>query len=196
MELAQYFIDGVPVDSCMYLAIWADKKKILTIEGVAKDGKLSNVQQAYIDEGAIQCGFCTPGLVLTTTALVNSGKEYTDEEIKRELSGGHTLSIPEVITSSAQVSNLKWLNSNKVEEKLTTAELFYLATKGGGKLFGKVGSFEEDYEFDALIIDDSDLLIENNLSIEEILQKFLYIGNSNNIIERYVSGNLINEPIL
>lgn len=80
-------IDGVPVDSCIYLAIWADKKKILTIEGVARDGKLSGVQQAYIDEGAIQCGFCTPGLVLTTTALVNSGKKYTDEEIKRELSG-------------------------------------------------------------------------------------------------------------
>lgn len=80
-------IDGVPVDSCIYLAIWADKKKILTIEGVAKDGKLSEVQQAYIDEGAIQCGFCTPGFVLTTTALVNSGKKYTDEEIKRELSG-------------------------------------------------------------------------------------------------------------
>lgn len=80
-------IDGVPVDSCIYLAIWADKKKILTIEGVARDGKLSGVQQAYIDEGVIQCGFCTPGLVLTTTALVNSGKKYTDEEIKRELSG-------------------------------------------------------------------------------------------------------------
>lgn len=80
-------IDGVPVDSCIYLAIWADKKKILTIEGVARDGKLTGVQQAYIDEGAIQCGFCTPGLVLTTTALVNSGKKYTDEEIKRELSG-------------------------------------------------------------------------------------------------------------
>lgn len=80
-------IDGVPVDSCIYLAIWADKKKIVTIEGVEKGGKLSKVQQAYIDEGAIQCGFCTPGLVLTTTALVNSGKEYTDEEIKRELSG-------------------------------------------------------------------------------------------------------------
>ena len=80
-------IDGIPVDSCIYLAIWADKKKILTIEGVAKNGKLSKVQQAYIDEGAIQCGFCTPGLVLTTTSLVNSGKDYTDEEIKRELSG-------------------------------------------------------------------------------------------------------------
>ena len=113
-----------------------------------------------------------------------------------DISGGHTLSMPEVITSSAQVSNLRWINSSKVEEKLTTAELFYLATKGGGKFFGKVGSFEEDYEFDALVIDDSNLLIGNNLSIEERLQKFLYIGNCNNIIERYVSGKLINKPIL
>lgn len=80
-------IDDVPTDSCIYLAIWADGKKITTIEGVAKNGKLSKVQKAYIDEGAVQCGFCTPGLVLTTTALVNSNKTYTDDEIKREISG-------------------------------------------------------------------------------------------------------------
>jgi carbon-monoxide dehydrogenase small subunit len=67
-------IDGIPTNSCTYLAVWADGKKIITIEGIAKDGKLSKVQQAFIDEGAIQCGFCTPGLVLTTTALVGSGK--------------------------------------------------------------------------------------------------------------------------
>lgn len=80
-------IDGSPVNSCIYLAVWADGKKITTIEGVSKDGELSGVQKAFIDEGAVQCGFCTPGLVLTTTALVESGKEYTDEEIKREISG-------------------------------------------------------------------------------------------------------------
>lgn len=80
-------IDGTPVNSCIYLGIWADGKKITTIEGVSKDGKLSKVQQAFVDEGAVQCGFCTPGLVLTTTALVESGRKYTDEEIKREISG-------------------------------------------------------------------------------------------------------------
>lgn len=80
-------IDGTPVNSCIYLAVWADGKKITTIEGVSKNGKLSKVQQAYIDEGAVQCGFCTPGLVLTTTALVESEKKYSDEEIKREISG-------------------------------------------------------------------------------------------------------------
>lgn len=80
-------IDGTPTNSCIYLAIWADGKKITTIEGISKDGKLSKVQQAFVDEGAIQCGFCTPGLVLTTTALVESGRSFTDEEIKREISG-------------------------------------------------------------------------------------------------------------
>jgi carbon-monoxide dehydrogenase small subunit len=80
-------VDGTAVNSCIYMAAWADGKKITTIEGVSKNGQLSKVQQAYIDEGAVQCGFCTPGLVLTTTALVESGKKYTDEEIKREISG-------------------------------------------------------------------------------------------------------------
>ncbi|APH16573.1 [2Fe-2S] binding domain protein [Clostridium sporogenes] len=80
-------IDGVPTDSCIYLAAWADGKTIKTIEGVEKNGELSEVQKAFIDEGAVQCGFCTPGLVLTTTALVESEKDYTDDEIKREISG-------------------------------------------------------------------------------------------------------------
>ncbi len=65
----------------------ADGKTIKTIEGVQKNGELSEVQKAFIDEGAVQCGFCTPGLVLTTTALVESEKNYTDDEIKREISG-------------------------------------------------------------------------------------------------------------
>jgi carbon-monoxide dehydrogenase small subunit len=80
-------IDGEAVNSCIYLAVWADGKSITTIEGVSKGGELSPVQQAFVDEGAVQCGFCTPGLVLTTTALTESGRKYSDEEIKREISG-------------------------------------------------------------------------------------------------------------
>ena len=80
-------VDGVPIDSCIYMAVWADGIEVLTVEGVEKNGELSKVQKAYIEEGAVQCGFCTPGLVLTTTSLVNSGKKFTDEEIKREISG-------------------------------------------------------------------------------------------------------------
>lgn len=80
-------IDGMPVNSCIYPAVWADGKRITTIEGVAKEGRLSKVQQAFVDEGAVQCGYCTPGLVLTATSLAESGRKYTDEDIKREISG-------------------------------------------------------------------------------------------------------------
>lgn len=113
-----------------------------------------------------------------------------------DISGGHTLSMTDVIVSSAQVSNLKWLDSNKIYPKLSTAELFYLATKGGGKYFGKVGSFEEGYEFDALIIDDSSLPRFRSLTIPERLQKFIYTGDDRNIAFRYVAGRLIGEPEL
>ena len=80
-------IDGEPFDTCIYLAVWADGKEIRTVEGEAKEGKLSKVQEAFLEEAAVQCGFCTPGLVMTTTALVESKKSYTKQAIKRELSG-------------------------------------------------------------------------------------------------------------
>ncbi|MGI9861684.1 xanthine dehydrogenase subunit XdhC [Moorella naiadis] len=80
-------IDGTPIDSCIYLAVWADGKEVITVEGIAKNGELSKVQLAFIEEGAVQCGFCTPGYIMTATAMANSGKKYTREEIKRELSG-------------------------------------------------------------------------------------------------------------
>jgi carbon-monoxide dehydrogenase small subunit len=80
-------VDGTPVNSCIYLAAWAHGKTVTTIEGLEHDGELSPVQQAFVDEGAIQCGFCTPGLVLSTTALLDSGRTFTEAEIRRELSG-------------------------------------------------------------------------------------------------------------
>jgi aerobic-type carbon monoxide dehydrogenase small subunit (CoxS/CutS family) len=80
-------IDNMAFDACIYLALWADGKEIRTIEGEAKEGKLSKVQQAFLDEGAVQCGFCTPGFVMSTTEMVENGKEFSREQIKKELSG-------------------------------------------------------------------------------------------------------------
>lgn len=80
-------MDGEAVDSCIYLAVWADGSEISTIEGEAKEGRLSKVQQAFVDEGAIQCGFCTPGFVISTTAMLKSGRNFIREEIKKGLSG-------------------------------------------------------------------------------------------------------------
>lgn len=82
-------LDGIPIDTCIYLAIWADGKDIRSVEGEVKDGQLSPVQQAYVDTGAVQCGFCTPGLVMTTTALVEKykGQKVCRDTIRRELAG-------------------------------------------------------------------------------------------------------------
>jgi len=81
-------VDGGLVDSCIYLAVWADGKTVTTIEGVASpDGALSDVQQSFIDSGAIQCGFCTPGMVIAATALLEKNPRPTRDEIRRGLSG-------------------------------------------------------------------------------------------------------------
>ena len=81
-------IDGEAINTCLYLAVWAEGKEIITLEGLMDtDGKISDVQQAFMDETAIQCGFCTPGFVLTATEIVNAGKEYTDDELRKLLSG-------------------------------------------------------------------------------------------------------------
>lgn len=81
-------INGEAFNSCIYLAIWADGKDIWTIEGLlGPNGELSDIQQAFIDENAIQCGFCTPGVIMSSWELLNENKEFTDDEIRRKLSG-------------------------------------------------------------------------------------------------------------
>jgi carbon-monoxide dehydrogenase small subunit len=81
-------INGECFNSCIYLAVWADGKEIVTTEGlVSADGKLAAIQQAFIDEGAVQCGFCTPGFIMSAREIIDSGKAYSDEELRKQLSG-------------------------------------------------------------------------------------------------------------
>ena len=82
-------IDEVPIDACLYLAVWADGRSIRTVEGESRDGKLSRVQQAFVDEGAVQCGICTPGFVMAATAFVEKHKhqKVSRYEIRRGLAG-------------------------------------------------------------------------------------------------------------
>ncbi|WP_315534166.1 xanthine dehydrogenase subunit XdhC [Lancefieldella rimae] len=81
-------IDGVATDTCLYLTEWAQGKDILTVEGLqAADGTLNPVQQAFVDEFAVQCGFCIPGLIMSTMEIVNTGKTYSCDEIRKMLSG-------------------------------------------------------------------------------------------------------------
>ena len=82
-------VDDVPMDSCLYLAVWVEGRSIRTAEGETKKGKLSAVQQAYVDKGAVQCGFCTPGLIMSSTAFVeqHKGRKVSRDEIRRGHAG-------------------------------------------------------------------------------------------------------------
>ncbi len=80
-------MDGETVNSCLVMAFQANGSDILTIEGLDKDGKLHPVQRAYIEVGAVQCGFCIPGMVLSTKALLDKNPHPTREEIREGISG-------------------------------------------------------------------------------------------------------------
>ena len=81
-------INGEAFNSCIYLAVWAEGKTILTLEGLeGPNGELSDIQQAFIDETAIQCGFCTPGFIMTAAEILNAGTLYSDDELRKLLSG-------------------------------------------------------------------------------------------------------------
>lgn len=80
-------VNGKPVRSCLTLAVEAQGKEIETIEGLASEGELHPVQRAFIERGAIQCGFCTPAMILTSKAFLEENPNPTEEEVRRAISG-------------------------------------------------------------------------------------------------------------
>ncbi|MFC1532841.1 (2Fe-2S)-binding protein [Thermodesulfobacteriota bacterium] len=80
-------IDGEPVNSCLVLIEEVEGNEIITIEGLAQGGELHPLQQAFIDEGAVQCGFCTPGVILNGKALLDSNPNPTEEEVRNTIAG-------------------------------------------------------------------------------------------------------------
>lgn len=101
-------VDGLPVYSCLYPAVRADGKKITTIEGLAAGDKLHPVQQAFIDKDAYQCGFCTPGLIISSASFLDKNQNPSLDEIKAALSGnlcrcGNYLKIYEAVVSASKI---------------------------------------------------------------------------------------------
>ncbi|MBI5373969.1 MAG: (2Fe-2S)-binding protein [Candidatus Schekmanbacteria bacterium] len=80
-------LNGKPVNSCLVLAMTINGMDITTIEGLEKDGELHPIQKAFIDNGAVQCGYCTPGMILTTKSLLEENSKPSDEEIKHYFEG-------------------------------------------------------------------------------------------------------------
>ena len=106
-------MNGKPVLSCQMLAAVADGQNIETIEGLADGNDLHPMQQAFIDEGAVQCGFCTPGMVLTANALVSEKPDPSDEDIKDALRGnlcrctGYENIVKAVHTGAERIKEMK-----------------------------------------------------------------------------------------
>ena len=100
-------VDGRIVDSCLMLAVEADGAEILTVEGLAQDGQLSPLQQAFLNKGAVQCGFCTPGQLVAAQALLDGNADPSVPEIQEGLAGnlcrcGCYFQITEAVLSAAE----------------------------------------------------------------------------------------------
>jgi aerobic-type carbon monoxide dehydrogenase small subunit (CoxS/CutS family) len=80
-------LDGKPVNACSYLALQADGRDVTTVEGLAGSGGLSRLQAAFLEQGGVQCGFCTPGMLISATALLHSTPHPTEDEVRIALSG-------------------------------------------------------------------------------------------------------------
>jgi len=80
-------VDGKSVNSCLYPAVLAEGRSILTIEGLESNGELHRIQKAFIDHAAVQCGFCTPGMIMSVYALLQDNPKPTEAEIRRAISG-------------------------------------------------------------------------------------------------------------
>jgi aerobic carbon-monoxide dehydrogenase small subunit len=80
-------VNGMPVNSCLFLAVEADGQEVTTIEGLAREGVLTPLQEAFVEEGAAQCGYCTPGMILSATALLAADPHPDDQGIKKGLEG-------------------------------------------------------------------------------------------------------------
>lgn len=80
-------VDGKSVNSCLYLAVEAQDKDIRTVEGLMREGVLDQIQKSFVQKGAIQCGFCTPGFVVATTSLLKENPDPTEDEIRHAMVG-------------------------------------------------------------------------------------------------------------
>ena len=80
-------MDGRAVVSCLILAVEAEGKSIITIEGLARNGELEPLQRAFVDKGAIQCGYCTPGMIMSAKALLDRNPHPTEEEVRKAIAG-------------------------------------------------------------------------------------------------------------
>lgn len=123
-------------------------------------------------------------------------RRFLDQNIKiglgTDVAGGTSIHLLKAMSLSIQASKMYWRLVDSTCPSLTLEEVFYMATKGGGEFFGKVGSFEKGYETDALILQDDNLTTMKKMSPKERLERLVYLGDQHNVVEKYVAGKRIN----
>ncbi len=124
-------------------------------------------------------------------------KQYLDKGMRvglgSDIAAGSSLSIFKAMTMAIQCSKLRWRLYDQEVKPLTIEEAFFMATKGGGAFFGKVGSFEENYEFDAVILDDASIKHPQKLEVRERLERLLYLAQDNHIVAKFIDGRKVFE---
>ena len=121
-------------------------------------------------------------------------RTFLDEGISvglgSDISGGHDLNIFRMMVYAIEVSKMHYQRSNHAMAFLSLSEAFWMATKSGGSFFGLVGSFEQGYDFDALVIDDHDLYPDDYTLLQR-LERFIYLGDDRHIVHRFCRGKEI-----
>ena len=117
-------IDGTPVYSCMTLAIEAQGREITTVEGLAKAGEMTPVQKAFVDCDGLQCGFCTPGFVMSVTALLKTNAKPSEEDVRKACAGNlcRCGTYPRVFAAALQAAGVKTASRSEVI-RLTNADV-------------------------------------------------------------------------
>ena len=122
-------------------------------------------------------------------------RAYLDKDMKvglgSDVAGGAHLSIMRAMTDAIQCSKLRWRMYDQSLEPLRFEEAFYLATIGGGEFFGKAGSFEEGYEFNAVVLSDENLPHPQEISTKERLERIVYLGDDRNVLHKYIAGRIV-----
>lgn len=167
-----------PVRTIMAHCVWSTEEEIKLMK-----------------ENGIFIAHC-PASNMNLTSGIAPARRYFDEGIDiglgSDVAGGHSDSMFRAVTDAVQVSKLYYRMVDESYAPLLFSEAFYMATKGGGKFFGKVGSFEAGYEFDAIVLDDSILAHPQEINLAERVQRAFYLGlDEKKITAKYVAGSLM-----
>lgn len=151
-------------------------------------------EQDLIKENEVFIAHCPDSNTNLTSGIAPAGKYLREGQkigLGSDVAGGTHASIFKAMADAIKVSKLRYRLVDEKIKPLSLEEAFYMATLGGGEFFGKVGSFEKGYEFDAIVIDDEKLLEEDKFNLKQRLERIVYLSKDEDIVSKFVRGNKI-----